>query len=281
MIFTCISCVCGFSMGQSLGIIPKYSATYDAETRVYRETREADQTHEAATAAVLALTPSATPTPTDTPTRTLTPTNTLTPTDTLTPTNTNTPRVSPTSTATQTLPSTTRPTQTPANTSRPAATAVQVTPRSAQTYYAISNANLRPCPRTVASCAPEVALAPGDEITVTGTIQGEAVSGNTTWYQVEYRNQTLYAHSSVLSPNRPVAPAAPAAPANSGNDSGGNTVQSTVPPAAPGWNCNGDVYNCGDFSTCAEAMSYLSACPDDQSRLDANNDDVPCESLCK
>jgi len=46
------------------------------------------------------------------------------------------------------------------------------------------------------------------------------------------------------------------------------------------WNCNGDLYNCGNFSSCDEVMSYWNACPGDSSRLDGDKDGVPRESLC-
>jgi len=57
-----------------------------------------------------------------------------------------------------------------------------------------------------------------------------------------------------------------------------------VPPTSTpgaGWDCNGDLYNCGDFSTCEEVKSYFRACPGDPSRLDGDKDGIPCESLCK
>ena len=47
------------------------------------------------------------------------------------------------------------------------------------------------------------------------------------------------------------------------------------------WNCNGDLYNCSDFSSCEEVMDYWNACPGDPSHLDGDKDGIPCESLCK
>lgn len=46
------------------------------------------------------------------------------------------------------------------------------------------------------------------------------------------------------------------------------------------WDCVGNIYNCGDFSSCDEVMSYWEACPGDPSRLDGDHDGRPCESLC-
>lgn len=56
---------------------------------------------------------------------------------------------------------------------------------------------------------------------------------------------------------------------------------SPAPPSEPTWNCIGNLYNCDDFSSCDEVMSYWNACPGDPSRLDGDHDGVPCESLCR
>jgi micrococcal nuclease len=48
----------------------------------------------------------------------------------------------------------------------------------------------------------------------------------------------------------------------------------------PTWNCLGNLYNCGDFSSCEEVKSYWQACPGDPSQLDGDHDGKPCESLC-
>lgn len=47
-----------------------------------------------------------------------------------------------------------------------------------------------------------------------------------------------------------------------------------------GESCGGDIYNCGDFSTCSEVMDVFNSCSLDVNGLDRNNDGVPCESLC-
>ena len=54
-----------------------------------------------------------------------------------------------------------------------------------------------------------------------------------------------------------------------------------IPKPAPAWNCSGNRYNCGDFASCEEVMSYWYACPGDPSWLDGDNDGRPCESLCR
>jgi micrococcal nuclease len=54
----------------------------------------------------------------------------------------------------------------------------------------------------------------------------------------------------------------------------------TLPPGT-GWNCSGNLYNCDDFSSCDQVMSYWHACPGDPSRLDGDHDGRPCEALCR
>jgi len=55
----------------------------------------------------------------------------------------------------------------------------------------------------------------------------------------------------------------------------------SAPTAATRGNCVDNIYNCGDFSSCDEVMSYWQACPGDPSRLDGDHDGRPCESLCR
>jgi len=45
--------------------------------------------------------------------------------------------------------------------------------------------------------------------------------------------------------------------------------------------CGGNVYNCGDFSTCSEVMEVFSSCSYDVNYLDGDEDGIPCESLCR
>ena len=54
-----------------------------------------------------------------------------------------------------------------------------------------------------------------------------------------------------------------------------------TPTSGIGWTCVGNIYNCGDFSSCAEVMSYWNTCSGDPSRLDGDHDGRPCESLCR
>jgi len=64
-------------------------------------------------------------------------------------------------------------------------------------------------------------------------------------------------------------------------DGGRGLWAAPTPTSGSTWNCHGNLYNCGDFSSCAQVMSYWNACPGDPSRLDGDRDGVPCESLCR
>jgi uncharacterized protein YgiM (DUF1202 family) len=159
---------------------------------------------------------------------------------------------------------------------------LQVTPISDVTYYARSNANLRPCPQTSAACAPEDSVSAGEAVTVTGSVKGQSVNGNTTWYQVEYNSQTLYAHSSVLSATRPAArPAASSNTTSSSNSSSTTSSGSTSGGSAPvspavGVGCNG-ARTCSQMTSCEQARACLA---EGNGRLDGDGDGTPCESLC-
>jgi hypothetical protein len=196
-----------------------------------------------ATAAVLALTPSSTPT--------------------LTPSPTNTPRATFTS-----LPSDT---PQPPWASIPTVTRLPITELPMSYYYVLVRANLRPCPRTTDECAPVAELSAGDSVFVTGQMTGQAISGNDIWYQVSYRGQTLYAHSSVLS-DRP-----PSAPEPSGGNSGGQKPVPTTVSVDP-FGCNGiNDLDCSDFNRLGlNANTHLALCGDEDN-LDGDGDGRACE----
>lgn len=222
--------------------------------------------------------------PTFTSTFTLEPTSSATESDASTATTTETATVivtaslisptdtpMPTSTLTDTpfLPSITpTPTETPMPTIEPTE-AVEAT--NPETYYTTGGVNLRSCPST--SCDVAGQLAAGAGVTVDGWTNGEAVtSGNTVWYRVQYGGGVAYIYSTLVTDRGP-APTSP-------------PVQQQVqqpPPAQPTqrqWNCSGDIYNCSasDFSSMSEMRDYFNSCPGDPSKLDGNNDGVPCES---
>lgn len=182
---------------------------------------------------------------------------------------TTTASATPTAAASATITDTPRPsatalpTQTPTDraTSTPDVIAVR-----ADSYYAARDVNLRRCPET--TCERVGTLAAGTALAVDGVTEGEEVTvGNGLWYRVQYGGMAAYVYSELVTREAP-AQSAP--------------VQSIpVQPVQPAsqWSCGGDSYNCSDFSSRAELMSYFNACPGDPSRLDNNNDGVPCESL--
>jgi hypothetical protein len=175
-----------------------------------------------------------------------------------TPIPTNTPRILP-------------PTYTPKPTTRPAATRLPVTELPLSYYYVLVRANLRPCPRTTDECAPVVELAEGDSVLVVGQITGQTISRNDIWYQVSYRGQTLYAHSSVLSDR------SPSAPEPFGANSGGQTPAPTTVPVDP-FGCNGiNDLDCSDFNRLGlDANAHLALCGDEDN-LDGDGDGRACE----
>lgn len=182
--------------------------------------------------------------PTPTPTNTRLPTNTLGP--------TRTPL----------------PTRTPSDTPPPSATRTP-TP---QDYTATSNGNLRSCPQTTCEIVGTVAF--GERLKVIGSEQGASVSGSSTWLIIQRDGKpNAYLHDSIARAGTP----RPAPLVN--NTSRPASTQQLASTAAPAqtWNCSGDRYNCNSFSSRAELMSYFNTCPGDPSRLDRDNDGIPCE----
>lgn len=163
--------------------------------------------------------------------------------------------------------------------------------------FVAGNANLRSCARTTAACTVVGRLAAGYELAITGEVQGEAVSNSTIWYTFDYQGQQVFIHSSLVTDRKPSAQPPTSRPAtnNSANIQPAPTnppavEQPTTPPLVAATStpmpqvqsqfvCGGDLYNCGDFSNRTELMEYFNRCPGDPSRLDQNNDGVPCESL--
>lgn len=114
-----------------------------------------------------------------------------------------------------------------------------------------------------------------ESVVVIGTVTGSSLNGSTTWYEVEHVGRVLYIHSSQIAQSLPTErPPNYDQPQSAGSSSGGSSTNQTQ------WNCSGNRYNCGDFSSCSAMRSYWNACPGDPSDLDGNNDGVPCESQC-
>lgn len=145
---------------------------------------------------------------------------------------------------------------------------------NAETYTTTGTANVRACPQV--SCAAVVQLTGNSEVVVTGQVNGDVVSDNNgIWYRINHNGQEAYIYSGVV--RRGGSTPAQQAPLYSGG-------QQSAPPPPPvssgnNWSCYGDQYNCGDFSSRSQMLDYWNACPGDPSKLDNNNDGIPCESL--
>lgn len=125
------------------------------------------------------------------------------------------------------------------------------------------NVNVRACGS--ADCEIVDTLAYGDPIQVLSTENG--------WHAIRMTNGTTAYIAAWLTSQTPPET---------------QTVV-TVPPfqfqptATPShnWNCNGNLYDCIDFSSCEQAKDYLRSCPGDPSHIDGDGDGVPCErSVC-
>jgi hypothetical protein len=177
-----------------------------------------------------------------------------------------------------------------------ATTTVTLAPSATQTpptedYTATGNANVRSCPKTTCEIVRGVSL--GERLTKVGEAQGDTVNGSSLWYEVSFANgATGFIHSGLARAGTPrpapvvQQPRATTAPNQAAPTSVDNTQPNVLPTipqstAAPSsqFTCGGDFYNCSDFSNRTELMAYFNACPGDPSRLDADNDGIPCESL--
>lgn len=61
----------------------------------------------------------------------------------------------------------------------------------------------------------------------------------------------------------------------------GYLIWGQPPAVGPEIRCQGNRYNCADFSSCEEIWDYFIACPGDPSYLDGDKDGFPCEAQCK
>jgi hypothetical protein len=198
---------------------------------------------------------------------------TNTPIPSVTATNTETPTATVTASATVTNTPTSTNTPLPSSTATPS---VSVLERNGIVTYDF--VNVRSCASS--TCNQLGRLLKNATFEITGTMDGESVSGSVLWYQIDYQGQVGYVHSSLVAiytgqppvnnvsvPVQPVSPVQPVAPA--------------------GWlNCNGEQYNCPQFGngaqySCPQLQEYWSVCVGDPSNLDGNpKDGFPCERQC-
>ena len=203
---------------------------------------------------------------------------TNTPIPSATATNTDTPTITVTASATVTNTPTSTNTPLPSSTATPS---VRVLERNGIVTY--DYVNVRSCASS--TCNQLGRLLKNATFEITGTMDGENVTGSVLWYQIDYQGQVGYVHSSLVAiytgqppvnnvsvPAQPVSPVQPVAPIS-------------LAPAG-GWNCNGEQYDCPQFGargqySCPQLQEYWRVCVGDPSNLDGNpKDGFPCESQC-
>ena len=112
-----------------------------------------------------------------------------------------------------------------APTSRPATATLTFRPGPPETFYIFNagGANARPCPHLTETCASVRRFNYRDQVTVVGEVQGDEYQGSRRWKVVDYGNQLLYIHATLLSPNRP-SPDPPGGGTGGSGSSGGSSV---------------------------------------------------------
>lgn len=148
-----------------------------------------------------------------------------------------------------------------------------------ETYYVSARtARVRSCPET--SCSIVARLRRGTAVQVLETVEGDAVSGNTTWYRIEARGREGYIHSSLVTTTPPVTQSSSGnSPAASSTPQEGSiqAISTPVPqPPQTGATCGGAT-TCGQMASCDQAYACLR---DGRTSLDRDNDGIPCESIC-
>jgi mannosyl-glycoprotein endo-beta-N-acetylglucosaminidase len=63
--------------------------------------------------------------------------------------------------------------------------------------YDAANVNVRTEPRLINSTR-KYTLSPGTSVEILGVVTGDSYQGNTTWYEIEYNNEVLYAHANLI-----------------------------------------------------------------------------------
>jgi len=168
-------------------------------------------------------------------------------------------------------------------------TAPQEPPGPATETWYVTGAqrvNVRTCSST--DCAIITSVGYGEALTVLATASDwheiRLPDGRTGYIAAWLTNSAQPpAASPTLPPAQPAAPRATAPPVQQEPAPRAAPPPTQPPvqqPAAPVWNCSGDLYNCSSFSSCGEMWSYWNACPGDPSGLDRDNDGLPCETQC-
>jgi len=147
------------------------------------------------------------------------------------------------------------------------------------TYETTTAANARSCPKV--SCSIVTRLARGTVINGLEIVEGDRFNGKTTWIKFEHNGRTAYVHST-LTKTTSVAPTT-GNNTTSSSSSGNNTTAGSIPtqetpPPAPVSEAPLVCGTCSQMRDCAHAMACLAA---GHTRLDRDNDGIPCESICR
>lgn len=82
-------------------------------------------------------------------------------------------------------------------------------------FYFVASANIRSCAGT--SCSIVDAVAIGEGVAVIGTVSGDAVANDDTWYIILYEGDEAFVHSSLLSQSLPAVNVSDPVTTNSSN----------------------------------------------------------------
>lgn len=123
---------------------------------------------------------------------------------------------------------------------------------------------------------------PGTQFEVVGTILNGtpllATKSENGWYRFRYEGRSVWILGDLTGPRGALTSGG----GSSGSDGGGSAPQPTAPSQAV-CACHADTYNCGDFSTQAQAQACFNYCVSlgrgDIHRLDGDGNGRACESL--
>lgn len=156
-----------------------------------------------------------------------------------------------------------------------------VTPRNPQNAFAAIAPETRSC---LESNCGNVTIYQSDQLLILGVAEGDLVEGSIGWYFVESNNNRFFIHENSIT-FRGATPIVPTVdwrqevqPVYYGND---NTSQNNSSSSSQSqYTCSGNQYDCSSFRSCSDMRNYFNSCPGDPSRLDGDNDGIPCEDMC-
>jgi hypothetical protein len=166
---------------------------------------------------------------------------------------------------------------------------VAILPADAQsgTYYTLQASRVRSCASK--NCLHLGTLKSNSRVDVTGTIDGQRLSGSTEWRQIVFEGKAGYIHSSLLTTLAPGRLATPGAVSPAQAVPVFQSVPTnppplgTIPPSQQTvtFACNGlDDLECHDFPDQASANAHLQQCgvDTDEDILDGDKNGYACEA---